>query len=771
MFRRLSLMHEEIGAKLLKSGNCLGVLATGLCESETVRAILSQLLGKNSSSQKRITPLVILLSSSQEDEGTVGSTTIITGETLSDARGKVYASGGVVQVTSRVLLSDLLVRRLDPALIDLILIRNAHTVASDSGNEAFIARVFRESNGRGSLIALTEKPHAISKQVDSFVSVFCLSEVLVFPRFHEVAKLHLDEQVLEMDQHESPLSIRQVEIQNLLLSVVEASLTEIKRFGIDNSNAIDLMQNSNELFLLRKKLEPVWMKLSWNARQIVIDLSVIRKLLVSLVKYDSVSFLSILTEHHRMSSRTSPWWFSEAALQLFKLAKDRVGAGDEIEAMNDWTILTDLAHESESQVQMVKKPKTIEQERIKIIVVTADELSAKQFTAFINEGSKKCLLESLLRSEIDQTKAIQFAIDSLPLDTSFTSSDFLVVPSLEKPDILLSQISCFIPSVIVLTSPSLTAVRVIEIFQFLNRNNPSSITLRVHVFTHPTSAVELSFQALMDRENKAFDDIIRARKIVTFHSRDELFHASQRNRSIANASSRKGGSRRQPNVAKVSDLLQQRVLVDVRELRSPLPFVLYKKSLEIVPSTLAIGDYVLSRDIAIERKSVTGNDLQQSLNSGRLYKQLVNMTYAFAWPILLLEFTTGRSFQLQSTDSLTGEINPSSLIAQIIAIIMHFPTVRLLWSPSFTFTANVFSRLKIGREQPRSENPVKESCNSSRAVEFLKACPGITAANLPIVLKRVCSVKQLIDLKDDEIISILGKRDGNLFLKFINYQF
>lgn len=233
----------------------------------------------------------------------------------------------------------------------------------------------------------------------------------------------------------------------------------------------------------------------------------------------------------------------------------------------------------------------------------------------------------------------------------------------------------------------------------------------------------------------------------------------------------------------VRDMIKQTILIDAREFRSALPFLLFKKRFDVVPATLAIGDYILSRDIAVERKSVTGSDLQQSLLSGRLYKQLVNMTHSFPWPILLLEFTTGKTFQLQSTDAVTGEINPGSLIAQIIAILIHFPTVRLIWSPAFQFTANVFDRLKQGREQPRIDPGTREPVNgndpsadprsvtSKRAIEFLKACPGITAANLPNVLKRVKSVRELVQLNQEELSGLLGKRDGASFHRFISHMF
>lgn len=58
------------------------------------------------------------------------------------------------------------------------------------------------------------------------------------------------------------------------------------------------------------------------------------------------------------------------------------------------------------------------------------------------------------------------------------------------------------------------------------------------------------------------------------------------------------------------------VIVDVREFRSSLPSLLHAAGFVIVPVTLTIGDYVLSPEMVVERKSLP--DLIQSFNSGRL---------------------------------------------------------------------------------------------------------------------------------------------------------
>lgn len=58
-----------------------------------------------------------------------------------------------------------------------------------------------------------------------------------------------------------------------------------------------------------------------------------------------------------------------------------------------------------------------------------------------------------------------------------------------------------------------------------------------------------------------------------------------------------------------------------------------------------MGDYILTPDICLERKSVS--DLIQSLNSGRLYNQATAMTRYYSKPMLLIEFDKDKPFDLQ----------------------------------------------------------------------------------------------------------------------------
>ncbi|CAJ0919863.1 unnamed protein product, partial [Mesorhabditis belari] len=78
-----------------------------------------------------------------------------------------------------------------------------------------------------------------------------------------------------------------------------------------------------------------------------------------------------------------------------------------------------------------------------------------------------------------------------------------------------------------------------------------------------------------------------------------------------------------------------KIIVDMREFNSELPTILYKKGYDVVAATLEVGDYVLSPGMTVERKAL--DDLTQSLQSGRVFKQTEQMLRHYGSAFLLIE--------------------------------------------------------------------------------------------------------------------------------------
>ena len=80
------------------------------------------------------------------------------------------------------------------------------------------------------------------------------------------------------------------------------------------------------------------------------------------------------------------------------------------------------------------------------------------------------------------------------------------------------------------------------------------------------------------------------------------------------------------------------IIVDYRELGSKTPYYLYKNNFNIINGSLEVGDYILTNNYCIERKSISTNDFYQSLNSKHLVEQMIKMGKYYKNIIILLEF-------------------------------------------------------------------------------------------------------------------------------------
>ncbi|ETW59180.1 hypothetical protein PFMC_04930 [Plasmodium falciparum CAMP/Malaysia] len=134
------------------------------------------------------------------------------------------------------------------------------------------------------------------------------------------------------------------------------------------------------------------------------------------------------------------------------------------------------------------------------------------------------------------------------------------------------------------------------------------------------------------------------------------------------------------------------VIVDIRELKSDLTYKLYKSKMHIIPYSLLVGDYILTKDICVERKSII--DLIQSLNNNRLYNQINQMSKYYQTYVLLIEFNNKNLFYFASLN------DKYSVYTKLIMICIQFPKLKILWSPFSLFTVKLFWSLKVNASQP-----------------------------------------------------------------------
>lgn len=337
------------------------------------------------------------------------------------------------------------------------------------------------------------------------------------------------------------------------------------------------------------------------------------------------------------------------------------------------------------------------------------------------------------------------------------------------------------PDYVILFNINIAAIRQIETFEARLQRHPKR-RLTVFVLMHGKTVEEQSFLTSLRREKRAFEFLINTKRTMVVPEYqdgktevDDLKEIAEEEEVV---NTRQAGGQEISKTKKE----RPRVIVDSREFRSELPCLIHKRGLEIIPAMITIGDYILTPDICVERKSIS--DLIGSLNCGRLYNQCQQMTRFYSKAILLIEFDQNRPFHLQGRLMLSreSESNSIDIMQKLQLLTIHYPKLRIVWSPSPYATAQLFEELKLNKEEPSvetasqvgSDDAVGELATATEKYntalyDFLLKLPGINSKNIHNVMKKGKSLKNMVKLKEPELIEILGNsKDAKLFHNIIH---
>ncbi|KAF8139594.1 hypothetical protein EV363DRAFT_1310012 [Boletus edulis] len=393
----------------------------------------------------------------------------------------------------------------------------------------------------------------------------------------------------------------------------------------------------------------------------------------------------------------------------------------------------------------------------------------------VPEGDME-LLEGMLASQFDADFDMHYGI--LPPQQTVIVRSY----SDDTDDQVLAEIQ---PKFVVMFEPNLEFVRRIEVY----RNSSPGLGVRVYFMVYQLSCEEHKYLAGLRREKESFERLIKERGSMLLPIYEEKRLGSKTGEQIIKSiSSRLAGGRKELSTQ------ASQVIVDMREFRSTLPSLLHASGLLVIPATLTVGDYVLTPDICVERKSIP--DLISSFNSGRLYTQCELMSVHYKQPVLLIEFEENKAFSLETVSLAKPCIKQSakyppkkggtstesdralpSIQSKIVLLTLHFPRVRIIWSSSPYATTDIFSDLKAHNPEPdpsraiaigAEEDPNVGAGVNAAAEELLRCIPGVTAKNVKYVMSKVRSVRELCALGREEVQGILGVEPGKLCWEFMH---
>jgi DNA excision repair protein ERCC-4 len=114
--------------------------------------------------------------------------------------------------------------------------------------------------------------------------------------------------------------------------------------------------------------------------------------------------------------------------------------------------------------------------------------------------------------------------------------------------------------------------------------------------------------------------------------------------------------------------------------------------------------------------------------------------------------------------------------SKLVLLTLHFPNLRIIWSPSPHASAEIFRDLKLNSPEPEIAEAVSLGADVDNlgevnplAEDLLRSLPGVTQRGLRTVMTKVRSVGELCEMSLTEIQEILGEEDGKKCYEFIHH--
>ncbi|OQS04833.1 DNA repair endonuclease XPF [Thraustotheca clavata] len=763
---------------------------------------------------------------------------IITNKFTVQDRKQLYKEGGCFFITSRILVVDLLNQAIDVPMITGIVVAEAHRV-TDTSVEAFILRLYREMNRTGFVKAFSEDAYAFASgfhKVEQVMKLLYLRKLLLYPRFHVAIHSCLNQHQPEVYEIEIPLTPLMKDMQAALLVAMELTLNELKRSCKELDETELTMQNalSKALeYMLKKQLSSIWHRLSHKTRQLTGDLTVLRQLLAYLTRYDAITYYSFLMAQKAQNGQQrtpSQWLFTSAADRLFTAAKKRlykVGKKKDkveitLEPNSKWKSLDDLLNE-------INQAKSKLDENlaggVSTLIMVRDERTSSQLREYLYFNGSD-MLEHRFRQYLQQKNSSfstehQLLLQAIGLTTTTTATsgkrkstpaaasdngpselasyglsmeelaDLSQADTKKRPktanlSVILrtnqlvictyaqgkkcgSLLEDLQPEHVILYDPDVAFIRELEIYHARYYEDP----LNVYFMVYEESAEQQAYLTEIKREKEAFEKLIKQKEhmVIPLNVYDIPAHIKAKQTPQYSLDTRTGGR------AKVQ-LISNSIVIDVREFRSALPSMLHKEGMQLHPVTLEVGDYILSSQMCVERKSIS--DLFGSLNNGRLFNQAEMMTRHYQIPMLLVEFNPDKPFALQEVSEITSDIKHSSITSKLSLLVLHFPQLRILWSKSPQATVDLFKLVKKGHDDPNVETAVAVGSNSGpsngstfynmNSVDVLRKLPGITQHNYRKVMAHCKNLAQLSNMTVDELEPLIGHSSARKLHRFFTHN-
>ena len=198
-----------------------------------------------------------------------------------------------------------------------------------------------------------------------------------------------------------------------------------------------------------------------------------------------------------------------------------------------------------------------------------------------------------------------------------------------------------------------------------------------------------------------------------------------------------------------SDNMALKIVVDKRE-PDIIVALLMELGMDVERRTITPGDYIISSECGIERKTV--NDFMNSVFSGRVFEQVYRLREAYGKPILILEG--------EVEEELTKRNNPRSFWGALLKLQSDMG-IPVLSTPTLFNTANLLYTL-VNRIQRKKQDRISIQhkprliTKKELQVYIVASLPSIGSELAERLLKHFGSVRKTFQADISDLMKVEG---------------
>lgn len=755
------IYQQVLAANTIKKGNTMIVAPTALGKTIIAVLVSADRLEKLKGSKVLVLspskPLTIQHEESFSEFLTV-SCTSITGSVKPEDRQKRWEESSVICATPQTVEADLLNERYTLSDVSLIVFDECHH-AVGSYSYVYLANRYVQERKNHLILGLTASPGYDKSKIKEVCDNLFIQDVVVKSEEDPDVKPYFNP--IKIDWIPVDLGQELSKIQDLLKKSLKSRLKALKNMGVINSITV----NKRDILKVRAKVQNKLATSTNPPKECYQAISIITAVInlqhaLELVETQGVETFNQYVERlKKKKTKASRNLFMDhnfaRAVRLARIAEDN---GHEHPKLNKLIkiLKKELGDNGQTRLKSLRDTEDSKETRKapKILVFT----QFRDTLEMINERCKKEGIKSIKfygqgmrdgekgltqKQQREIIKAFKMGIYDVLLSTS-VAEEGIDIPAID---------------LVVLYEPVPSEVRMIQRRGRTGRKHQG----KMKVLITKNTIDEAYFWSSKRKEKNMKNQLINNDLFKNLNlNAVERIETAKNIKSVDNVNELNKEEDKLNSKNKKNKVV---VFADSREGNSKVLRHLDTIGVDIKIKAMTVGDYQITDDIIIERK--TAKDFVDSIVDKRLFKQATLMREEFKKPIMILE----------GNDFYSGFINPNAIRGAIASIAIDFG-ISIIPTRGSDDTAAMIKRIAIKEQkgkppkiQIRTE---KKPDNLWEQQQFIiESLPNIGPVMAKKLLKTFGSVRNVINASTDELQSIegIGKKTAENINKVLESEY